>query len=405
MSLRKKRADVLSRAQEAAAEMEANPSEETVKAATDLALEVKSLDETIEGYEKASALMSGLAVESSELVAPGEVQMKAQTVGEHFVDSQSKRLAKASGESRWSISAPEFDPHVKAVPDRLTGGPDGDLGGFLTEVDRTILKGPRRDTITSLFGQGTISGQAITYFVESDVLEGAYETIAEAGAYPKLYVGDPTPVTDALSKIGGYIRMSDEMLMDLQFLVSEIDSRLMYELSLVEEAQVLYGDGVGTNLQGVLNRNGVQINDGVKSADLADEIFKSMTRVSQATNLQPDALVINPADYEGLRLSKDANAQYMGGGYFQGQYGTNGFAMQPPIWGLRTVVTTAVEAGTLVVGAFRQGGTVYSKGGVAVEATNSNDDDFLHGLVTVRATKRLALAVRRPAAFVKLGLA
>nr|DAN91428.1 MAG TPA: major capsid protein [Caudoviricetes sp.] len=404
MSLRQERADALVKAKDLAAQMEANPTEESVKAATDAALEAQRLDTLLEKHRGASNLMASLKDNATaEMVVPGEAKGKsAATVGDHFVKANAEKLKKTTGEARWSITAPEF---TKDVPDRLTGGPDGDLGYFLTEVDRTIVKGPRRDTVTSLFGRGTISGQAITYFVESDVLEGQYETIAEAGAYPKLYVGDPTPVTDPLSKIGGYIRMSDEMLTDLQFLVSEIDSRLMYELSLVEEGQVLYGDGAGTNLKGVLNRNGVQVNDGVPRADLADEIFKSMTRVSQATNLQPDALVVNPADYEGLRLAKDANAQYMGGGYFQGQYGVNGFAMQPPVWGLRTVVTTAVDPGTLVVGAFKQGATVYNKGGVAVEATNSNDDDFLNGLVTVRATKRLALAVRRPAAFVKLGLA
>ena len=216
-----------------------------------------------------------------------------------------------------------------------------------------------------------------------------------------MHYADPTKVTDALSKVAGFIKLSDEMLEDLDFLVSEINGRLLYDLSLVEESQVLSGDGTGTNLLGLLNRSGVQT--GTATADtLADEIFKSMTKVANATGLAADALVINPADYEGLRLAKDGNEQYYGGGYFAGQYGVGGVPEQPPVWGLRTVVSPAVAIGKPVVGAFNTAATLYRKGGVAVEATNSNEDDFTRGLVTVRAAERLALAVRRPAAFVKI---
>jgi hypothetical protein len=52
-----------------------------------------------------------------------------------------------------------------------------------------------------------------------------------------------------------------------------------------------------------------------------------------------------------------------------------------------------------VVGAFKTCGSVVTKGGVSVEATNSNEDDFIHNLMTIRAEERLALAVRRPAGF------
>ena len=295
------------------------------------------------------------------------------------------------------MSAPEF----KAAADpQVTGGPTGGLGVLLTDVDRTIVQAYRRPTITGLFGQGRLSGQAITYFVEQ-AREGNFATVAEAGKFAQLHYADPTKVTDALSKIAGFIKLSDEMLEDLDFLVSEINGRLLYDLSLVEESQVLSGDGTGTNLLGLLNRSGVQT--GTATADtLADEIFKSMTKVANATGLAADALVINPADYEGLRLAKDGNEQYYGGGYFAGQYGVGGVPEQPPVWGLRTVVSPAVAIGKPVVGAFNTAATLYRKGGVAVEATNSNEDDFTRGLVTVRAAERLALAVRRPAAFVKI---
>ena len=45
---------------------------------------------------------------------------------------------------------------------------------------------------------------------------------------------------------------------------------------------------------------------------------------------------------------------------------------------------------------------VVQKGGISVEAANTNEDDFVKNLMTIRAEERLALAVRRPAGFKKL---
>src|SRR5699024_4360400 len=112
-----------------------------------------------------------------------------------------------------------------------------------------------------------------------------------------------------------------------------------YLLSLAEENQLLNGSGTGNNVEGLLLRDGVQDESAASDADQADAIFRAMTKVQTATGLSADGLVINPADYQALRLAKDGNDQYFGGGFFQGQYGNGGILSQPPVWGLRTVVS------------------------------------------------------------------
>jgi HK97 family phage major capsid protein len=135
-----------------------------------------------------------------------------------------------------------------------------------------------------------------------------------------------------------------------------------------------------------------------------DALFRAITKVQTATGLPADGIIINPADYQKLRLSKDANDQYFGGGFFSGQYGNGGVISQPPLWGMTTVVTAAVAAGTAVVGAFKQAGTVYRKGGVRVESTNSDLGKFTSNIITTRIEERVALAVRIPLAIVKVTL-
>lgn len=324
----------------------------------------------------------------------------AKSLGDHFVKNALPQLIEAKGHSGMSVSAPEF----KAASDNhaLSGWTSG--APFLTDYDKTVVQGFRpQTTISDLCGSGSISGNAISYLVEA-AREGAFTTVAEGGAKPQMNYNNPTPVVDALKKIAGFIKLTDEFIEDAPFLKSEIDGRLLYDLAWFEEQQLLNGNGTGQNVLGLLNRAGVQTETGADVADNPDSIFRAITKVAVGSGLRADGVVIHPTDYQALRLAKDGNDQYYGGGFFAGQYGQGGVPENPPLWGLRTVVTPAIDAGTVLVGAFAQSATVYRKGGVRVEATNSNDTDFTSNLVTIRAEERIALAVRRPMGLVKVTL-
>ena len=162
----------------------------------------------------------------------------------------------------------------------------------------------------------------------------------------------------------------------------------------------------GSALDGILHRTGIGSEQTASGeASCADAIFRAMTKVSTASPFTPDGIVINPTDYQTLRLAKDSNNQYFGGGFFSGAYGNGGIAEQPPIWGLRTVVTPAIAAGTVLVGAFQQGASVIRRQGLTVEIANQNEDDFVNNRIAIRIEVRLALAVRYPAAFCKVTVA
>lgn len=363
--------------------------------------EVKSLDEQLEKAAKSAALVARIgAIEPGKSDDDGD-KPSAKSLGEHFVKSVGDRLTTIKSEGgRFSVSSPEF----KAATDTQVVGTV--FNAVTTQVDPTPVQGLRRRlAIADLLSQGTLSGNAITYFVEG-ALEGDFTTVAEGALKPQLHYADPTPVTDALKKIAAFIKESDEMIEDLPFLASSINNRLLYNLALFEENQILNGNGTGTNLTGLLNRSGIQTLGATTDAKAgnADQIFKAMTSVQTGSGRDADGIVIHPTDYQTFRLNKDANGQYYGGGYFQGQYGEGGVAEQPPLWGLRTVVTPAITAGTVLVGAYQQAATLYRKGGVRVEATNSNENDFVTNKVTVRAEERVALAARVPAALVKVTL-
>lgn len=281
------------------------------------------------------------------------------------------------------------------------------VAGALADVQERVYEGPRRRLqVADLLGQETTTRGAVTYFVESSTVEGGFASVAEGAKKPQIHFADPTPVTESVKKIAGFYKETDELLDDLPWLATSIDNRGVYLLQVAEEDQLLNGDGKGNNLSGILTRSGVQTEAvAAGEANAADAIFRAMTKVLNASAFSADAVVMNPSDYQALRLAKDASSQYYGGGFFSGPYGNGGVSEQPPVWGLRTVVTPAIAQGTALVGAFAQGAAVIRRKGLTVDIANQNEDDFVCNRVTVRIEERLALAVRYPAAFVKVSLA
>lgn len=371
-------------------------------------VEIKGINESLVSAAKTRDIFSqldGMAASEQQqggakAAAGGEI--KASTLGDHFVKHAHERMVESKGQTGRTFAAPDY--RVKANTDTQVIGGWTEGVPFLTDFDRTIVQAYRtRLTVADLLGKGTIQGNAISYLVEA-AMEGDFATVAEGAAKPQIHFLNPTQVTDALKKIAGFIKLTDEFLEDADFLKSEIDNRLLYRLAFFEEQQLLNGNGTGQNLTGVLNRSGVQTEASAGPDDNADALFRAMTKIDVNSGLPVDGIVIHPLDYQAFRLQRDANDQYYGGGFFAGQYGQGGVPMQPPLWGQRTVVTPAIAQGTVAVGSWTLAATMYRKGGIRVEAATQHASDFTSNQVTIRAEERVALACRVPLGFCKVTL-
>ncbi len=328
--------------------------------------------------EKKAAILGSIGTADKEDTAMTDV--KARNLGENFIN-----FVKSSEHGKkFDLSAPAF---VKAASDVQTT-PVG-LVDFATTFDKNVVTAPRTPlVIRDLFGAETISGSTLVYLVEG-AIEGAPAVTAEGAEKPRVHFADPTPKTVSLAKIACHIKESDEYIDDYPFLASAINGRLLYELGLVEQNKLV------TDLLGTSGIQTGTIAAGATAADIADAILKAAMDVQEGSGFAADAIVLNPADWYTLRVARDGEERYYGGGFFGAQN-------VPNLWGITVCVSTAVAQGTIIVGAFKTCGSVVSKNGVSVEAANTNEDDFVKNLMTIRAEERLALAVRRPAGFKKL---
>lgn len=258
----------------------------------------------------------------------------------------------------------------------------------------------RELAIRNLFGAETITGNAIKYFIlgaKEDNSAPSPGSVNEGAAKPQFHIVESS-ATATLQKIAGWFYETDELLEDNAFLKSAIDNRGLFELDAAVEnyllTTLLATSGLGT----ATYAHGGSVS--------ADDIFKAMMTIKTQSNLNADAVVINPADYQTLRLAKENSGagQYYGGGCFYGPYGQGAVNAQPGIWGLNTVITSSIASGTILVGAFKQAASVITKqgGGARIEVVTGDHDDAIYNRVTVVVEERLALATRIPAGFVKI---
>jgi HK97 family phage major capsid protein len=356
----------------------------------------KQIADANEKHRLLDAMKSNEPVDSDP--HDGSQKASAKTLGQ---------AAAAAVKSNGSVFGKRFTvvaSGAKAATDPNTN-PAGDYKPIITEFRPDIQTGPRRQlTVADLFSQETTNATAVTYFVEGAV-DGAPTTIAEGGAYPQIHSAEPTAQTDALKKLGCFYKDTDELLADTPRLAQSIDNRANYLMDITEEDQLLAGDGTGNNILGLLHRSGLQTAT-VASLELALLAIKhAKVLIKKNTpGFRADGLLLNDEDWDLLTNLQDANKQFLAGGPFYGAYSSmnSNIAEEPPLWGLRPVPTQAVAAGTIVIGAFALGGSVIRKGGRSVEMTNSDGTDFEKGMMTIRPSERLALAIRYPAAFMKL---
>lgn len=350
---------------------------EDLKAATEA---VKEVQEKIKAADEAEKLLAGLKTPANDPADNEDKEAEFKTLGEKAaneakgIDFKTDRVVKTV---RLKTAAPMVIPS-SIVP-------------AITTYDTNIVTGYRRPMLVrGLFGSERISGSGLKFFVESSSVEGSITKTTEAQQKPMMSFGDPTAKYVELEKIPVYTKLSTELMNDAPFLADYINGRLMYEHQLAVENKLV------TDLSGT---SGI----GTSSLLTPDGIFGALMTVQNNSGFDADAILINPADYQNIRLRKDGNGQYYGGGFIYGQYGQGGVVEQPALWGVRTIITPAVSQGTCLVGAFALGASVIQgNSGLTVSIANQNEDDFIKNLVTILIEERLALAVRRPAAFVKI---
>ena len=253
-----------------------------------------------------------------------------------------------------------------------------------------VAIGTQQPMVADLLAQGTMTTGSFTYPREVAWSSDA-TAVAEGAAKPEQDFS-LEEVTAYARKVAVIVTMSDEALNDMPAFASYVNAKLPLAIEQKVDAAILTGAGA-PDLIGILPTSGILTQ--ARGTDKSqDAILKGLVKVMAEGFYQPDGVVLNPYNWQYLRLATTADGVYL--------WGPPSDSGPMRVWGQPVVTTTALTLNTGLVGAFKLGAQILWREGLRVESSNQTEDNFRKNLITIRAEVRLALVVSRPTAFCKV---
>ncbi|MDX3074615.1 phage major capsid protein [Streptomyces sp. MI02-7b] len=319
------------------------------------------------------------------------------TVAEQFVRAEALRMFRANGcVGKFAV---DFD-HRAAPSGTVTTGtmlPQNNRqpGIIPNNPDFPLL-------IANLLDRQTSDGNTLEYMRDTSGPQSSWNNaavVAEGADKPKSGPFTFDLITTTLKTVAHWVPITRQAADDDGQLMGYINGRLTYGLEYKLDREILTGNGT-TQMQGILTTAGIgayQPPSGNTDSKLIT-VRKAKTQGELAL-YPPDAIVMNPLDWQDIELDTDANGQFR----VITTVTDSGAPLR--IWGLTVVTSVAMTAGTALLGGFRMGATLWERQGVTILMTDSHADFFLANTLVVLAERRANVAVHTPAAFVKITFA
>jgi len=322
----------------------------------------------------------------------GEVEQKGarrgggsegqKSVGNQVIDNQAVKDFAQSVQGGRRVSAP-----VKNVLST-------DIAEGVVEPQRLAgidAMPKQRLFIRDLIAPGRTTSPAI-FWVQQTGFTNAAAVVPEGQPKPYSDIEFATKITPVVT-IAHMFKASKQIMDDFAQLQSTIDAEMRYGLKFVEEQEILFGSGTGGHLEGIVPQASAFAPAFAPAARTPIDDLRLAILQAQLARLPVDGFVVHFTDWAKIELTKDTT-----GGYIL----ANPLRIAgPTLWGRPVVETEAPEfEGEFLAGAFRTGAQLFDREDANVVISTENVDDFEKNMVSIRCEERVALAVKRPEAFV-----
>ncbi len=249
-------------------------------------------------------------------------------------------------------------------------------------ITRIVRRNPY---ILQLVNVGTIMSNVWEWVQQANADGGAAMT-AE-GASKSQADFDLVVASANVKKVTAFIKITKEMLDDVELMRSEIDQELTELINLKIDDQLLSGSGSGANLTGIVT-NATAWAAGAFALAIPTptkwDVLRTAINQVRVNLFEPTYIVMHPTDVTSMELSKDSTGQYI----------------MPPfaavdgsiVSGIRVVANTGITIDKFLVGDFSKAGVRF-KEGLTINVGYENDD-FTKNLVTILAEARLVQRVK-----------
>lgn len=356
--------------------------------------------------DETKATVDEMATKQTELV--GVVEALKVQLGE--VEQRSVRRGSGKGDAIKSIGAQlvGHDEKLKGFAASLQGGQRLNLA--ITDVQNALLSAGVADGIVEpqrlpgidalpkqrLFIRDLIApgrtGSPAIFWVQQTGFTNAARVVAEGTAKPYSDITFASKITP-VATIAHMFKASKQILDDFAQLQSTVDAEMRYGLKYAEEQEILFGDGTGVHLEGIVPQ--AEAFDPAFTVEFQtpiDDLRLAMLQ-SQLARLPADGFVLHFIDWAKIELTKNQVGDYVLANPLR--------LAGPTLWGLPIVPTEVPEfQGEFLTGPFKTGAQLFDREDANVVISTENADDFEKNMISIRCEERAALAVKRPEGFV-----
>lgn len=346
--------------------------------------ELEGLKNSVENTEKLDEVKSAIANLEGQIEAMKEKKVSTKrfsSLGSAIFDAFKNAKETIEKIARKELTNTTLE--VKAADTMtITGNYSGGqvaLSDLEQGITRIVRRRPFMRQISNTAGT---TSKYVVYVEQKNADPGVAGMVAEGTAKPQTDF-DLVEVSKEVKKIATYIKVSKEMLADLSFMQGEINSELMELVELKLDEQILLGDGLGSNLEGI-DANATAWAAGsfaasIPSANNSDVLRVAIAQIAQA-NFEANGIILNPADAAALQLTKSSTGEYTYPVYEPQADGTI------RIKGVPVIENNLVPAGDFYVGDWTKSNLrIREDMNIQVGYVN---DDFTKNLVTILAEMR-----------------
>ena len=306
-----------------------------------------------------------------------------ESVGQQVISAEALKTFAASVAASQRISIPVKAALLTAnVPGNIVA-PDR-LPGIDTAPKQRLF-------IRDLIAPGTTASNTI-YWVQQTGFTNNAAAVAENTTKPYSNIEFAEKITPVRT-IAHLFKASKQILDDFSQLQSQVDAEMRFGLKYVEEQEILFGDGTGAHLEGIIPQaSAFAAAFQVENQNGIDDLRLAMLQ-AQLARFPASGHVLHFIDWAKIELTKDTLGRYI--------LANPAALTGPTLWGLPVVATEATAfQGKFLTGAFSAGAQIFDREETNVVISTENADDFEKNMITIRCEERLALAVKRPEAFV-----
>lgn len=354
-------------------------SEETKAAVDKMASEFNALREA----EKTLKAALGDLEQHVASMPLNNAKKVAETVGQVVISNEALKAFAASVEGGKRVSVPVNAALLST-----------DVADGVVEPQRLpgIDTAPKqRLFIRDLIAPGRTASSAI-FWVQQTGFTNAAKVVPEGTTKPYSSIEFATKITP-VATIAHMFKGSKQILDDFAQLQSTIDAEMRYGLKYVEEQEILFGDGTGAHLHGIVPQaTAFSAAFSVEQQNGIDDLRLAMLQ-AQLARFPASGHVLHFIDWAKIELTKDSLGRYI--------LANPSALTGPTLWGLPVVATEAAAfQGKFLTGAFNAAAQLFDREDANVVISTENADDFEKNMISIRCEERLALAVKRPEAFI-----